>query len=139
MLKRIDHVGVVVENLEEAKRFLSEVLQLPLDRESDATAVLGVKSAFFRCGDADIELIEPVDAEARRERLGGNVKARVEHIAIEVDDVAGTLQALEGFGVRATTDEPIELGARLNVFTRPETSNDVMYQFLQYLDGRGQK
>jgi hypothetical protein len=97
------------------------------------------KTAFFRCGDAEIELIEPVDAEHRRERLGGNIRARVEHIAIEVDDLANAIQALEGMGVRATTDEPIEVGGRLNVFTRPETSGDMMHQFLQYLDGGRQR
>ena len=132
-MKRINHVGVVVANLEEAERFLREVLQLPLDRHVDATDVLGVRTAFFRCGDTEIELIEPVDPEQRRERLGGNVKARVEHIAIEVDDVAGTKQALETQGVRMTTDDPVQIGSRLNVFTRPETSDDVMYQFLQIL------
>lgn len=134
MLKRIDHVGVVVENLEDAKRFLGEVLQLPLDREADLTHVLGARTAFFRCGNTDIELIEPIDATRRRERLGGDVRARVEHIAIEVDDLAGTMRALERLGVRATTDQPLELGGRLNLFTRADTSGDVMYQFLQFLN-----
>lgn len=134
MLKRINHVGVVVANLEDAERFLREVLHLPLDREVDARDVLGVKTAFFRCGDTEIELIEPADPEQRRERLGGDVRARVEHIAIEVDDVAATSRELEAHGVRMTADEPIQIGNRLNVFTRPETSADVMYQFLQILN-----
>lgn len=138
MLRRIDHIGVVVADLEEAKRFMSEVLQLPLDREMDATGVLGVKTAFYRCGDADIELIEPADAEERRKRLGGDVRAKVEHIAIEVDELDGTLQALQALGVRTTTDEPVEVGGRLNAFTRPETTADVMYQFLQFLAPRSQ-
>jgi methylmalonyl-CoA/ethylmalonyl-CoA epimerase len=132
MLKRIDHIGVVVDDLAEAKRFLSDVLQLPLDRESDQTAQLGVKAAFFRCGDTEIELIEPVTPEVRSQRLGDD-KARVEHIAIEVDELGPTMQALEGLGVRVTTDEPLTLGGRVTVFTRPESCDGVMYQFLQYL------
>lgn len=134
MLKRIDHVGVVVADLEQAERFVRDVLQLPLVRETDATAVLGVKTAFFRCGDVDIELIEPVDPEQRRARLGGDVRARVEHIAIQVDDLTSTLRMLDGLGVRITTDAPVEVGGRLNAFTRPETTDDVMYQFLQLPD-----
>jgi methylmalonyl-CoA/ethylmalonyl-CoA epimerase len=132
MLKRIDHVGIVVADLGEAKRFVSEVLQLPLDRENDATGVLGVRTAFFRCGNADVELIEPVDPDERRKRLGGDVRARVEHIAFEVDELPSVLGTLQGLGVRMTTDEPVPVGDRLNAFTRPETTEDVVYQFFQF-------
>lgn len=128
MLKRIDHIGVVVEDLAEARRFL-EALGMEFDRALRVPEK-HVEAAFYRCGNCQIELIELTDDEARRKRLGEGARARIEHIAIEVADLPKTLEALQGLGVR-TDAPPMRLGSRLNVWTVAETSEGVQYQFLQ--------
>lgn len=129
MLKRIDHIGVVVDDLEEARRFLGEDLGLELDRTIEVPEK-HLHAAFYRCGECQIEVIEVHDPQARRERLGDGNRARIEHIAIEVDDLRDTLRALEGLGVRADA-APLPVGRNLNVWTVPETTDGVQYQFLQ--------
>jgi methylmalonyl-CoA/ethylmalonyl-CoA epimerase len=119
-----------VDNLEEAKRFLGEVLGLTLDRELDLPE-RGLKAAFYRCGEADIEVIEVTDPEARKQRLPDGAKARIEHIAIQVDDLHKTLAALSAFGIRTTTAEPVMVGANKNVWTQPDTCDGVQYQFIE--------
>ena len=125
-LKRIDHVGIVVDDLADARRQLEKLLGLPA---VPGVSNVHVSTLYFPCGDVSIEAIEIHDEDARGLRLGTE-KARIEHIAIEVDDVQATLQALEGLGIRATS-QPRESGRTLTFWTVPETSDGMMLQFLQ--------
>src|SRR5207237_9826002 len=83
MLKRIDHVGIVVDDLESAGRLLRDVLGMTLVRSVEIPD-RQLHAAFYRCGETNIELIQLDDPEARAKRLG-NGAARLEHSAIEVD------------------------------------------------------
>jgi methylmalonyl-CoA/ethylmalonyl-CoA epimerase len=127
MLKRLDHVGVIVDDLEEASRFLSG-MGMQHDRDLEIPGRL--KAAFYSCGDAKVEVIEISEPAERAQRLG-SVKARIEHIAIEVDDLTTTVQALEGLGVRTQTKDPIRVGPNINFWTVADTCDGVVYQLLQ--------
>jgi methylmalonyl-CoA/ethylmalonyl-CoA epimerase len=130
MLKRIDHVGVVVDNLSEAREFLS-LLGMTLDHEFD----LGrVGAAFYRCGDAMVELIECRLPDERARRLGES-QARIEHIALEVDDLGETVAEFAKLGVEVTAAEPVTQGDIRSHWTKPESSLGVMYQVFERISG----
>jgi methylmalonyl-CoA/ethylmalonyl-CoA epimerase len=128
MLKRLDHVGIVVDDLTDAKRLLSETLGLTLVREQEVPE-LSRRVAFFQCGDARIEVIEDLDAKAKVRVLDG-ATARIEHVAVEVDDVSSVLAALEGLGVRADSHGILRVGARVNAWTDPSTTDGIVFQLL---------
>ena len=127
VLKRIDHVGVIVDDLEEAKRFLTD-MGLRFDR--DLVLPGRLRAAFYACGDTQIEIIEVDDPAERAERLPEG-KARVEHIAFEVDSLSTTMEALKGLGVDTTFPEPTAVGANLNYWTKADTCDGVMYQLIE--------
>ncbi|MEU2428164.1 MULTISPECIES: VOC family protein [unclassified Streptomyces] len=129
MFKRIDHIGVVVDDIDEAKAFL-ESLGMRLERAQDVPE-RNVRIAFYQCGDGRIELIEPTTEESRRRRLGDGNQARIEHIGVEVDDVPRIIKAVQGLGVEFTTTEPVPVGPNLNAWTRPETSDGMQFQLVQ--------
>jgi methylmalonyl-CoA/ethylmalonyl-CoA epimerase len=130
MLKRSDHVGVVVDNLNEARQFLS-LLGMTLDHEFD----LGrVGAAFYRCGDAMVELIECRLPDERARRLGES-QARIEHIALEVDDLGETVAEFAKLGVEVTAAEPVTQGDIRSHWTKPESSLGVMYQVFERISG----
>jgi catechol 2,3-dioxygenase-like lactoylglutathione lyase family enzyme len=128
MLKRIDHIGVVVDDLATARRFL-ESLGLKHVRDL-AVPERGLHASFYGCGDVAIELIQADDPEANRERLQGERMARIEHIAIEVDDIQGTLDELSGRGIEVT-GAPSKVDSNVSVWTKPETSDGYQLQFMQ--------
>ena len=128
MLKRIDHVGVIVDDLAEAEKFLGEGLGMKKHREIQIPGRLN--AAFYTCGEVQIEVIEVTDPREREGRLGSD-KARMEHIAIEVDDLGRALEALKGLGVKGTTPEPVRIGANLNLWSDPETTDGYQFQFFQ--------
>ena len=127
MLKRIDHVGVIVDDLGQAKSFLTD-LGLQLDR--DLVIPGRLRAAFFTCGETQIEVIEIDEPGERAQRLGDST-ARIEHVAIEVDSLSTTLAALRGLGVETTTADPMAVGANLNYWTRAETCDGVQYQLIE--------
>jgi methylmalonyl-CoA/ethylmalonyl-CoA epimerase len=127
VLKRIDHVGVIVDDLAQAKRFLAD-MGLRFDRDLEIPGRL--RAAFYACGDTQIEVIE-VDEPAERARRLGDGTARVEHIAFEVDGLPATLEALRRLGVETTTAEPMAVGANLNFWTTPESCDGVQYQLIE--------
>jgi methylmalonyl-CoA/ethylmalonyl-CoA epimerase len=125
---RIDHVGVIVDDLDEAKSFLEE-LGMSFKREFAAGDRL--KGAFYSCGEADIEIIEIIEPQERAERLGG-ARAQIEHVGVEVDDLPTAMEALRGLGVAFKSEEPLVVGDTVNVWTTAESCDGIGYQLTQY-------
>lgn len=125
-LNRIDHIGVIVDNLDEACAFVSERFNLEPDQTIDRE---DLRAVFFPCGETRIELLEILEPEARRQRLGDGQSARIEHIAVEVDDVPEALAVLGALGIEA--NGPLQQsGGRETFWTQPSTTDGVMYQFV---------
>jgi methylmalonyl-CoA/ethylmalonyl-CoA epimerase len=130
LFQRVDHIGVIVPDLAEQKRWLGEIFGLPVTRELDLPD-RKIKAAFFGVGGVDVEMIEPQDSEGRRKQLADGNRARIDHIAVEVDDIQAVLKKLAPLGVRTRDPEPRKIGDRLNAWTLPETSGGVCYQLIQ--------
>jgi methylmalonyl-CoA/ethylmalonyl-CoA epimerase len=124
-MRRLDHVGVVVDDLEEAARLL-ESLGLV---ESERAEHDGLRLAFYTAGNAMVEIIEPTDPEIRAKRLG-DARARIEHVAFEIGDVDDALSTLGAIGVEPNAP-PRRLPDRSMFWTDPETSDGIMFQFVQ--------
>ena len=128
LVKRVHHIGVAVADLDRGKELLGTTLGLPLVREHRSTGD-GPSTAFFRCGDVEIELLEHSRPEDRAAWLGGDNLGRIEHIAIEVEDLDATLTALRALGV---TGEPVRPGSLgVSVRTHPDTTTGIVLQLLQ--------
>ena len=89
-----------------------------------------VRTAFFACGDGLIELIEIGDPEARARRLGSET-ARIEHIAIEVGDLAAAASALRATGVGTATPDPVPTGYGPALFTDPASTGGLLLQLVE--------
>lgn len=124
-LKRIDHVGIVVQNLENHAAQLEALgLHLARTNENDQSYAL-----YYACGDASVELIDVRDPETRRTRLPANEQARIEHVAFEVDDLAEVRDLLEQRGIEVTWP-PFPSGTAQMIWTNADSSGGVQYQFL---------
>jgi Glyoxalase/Bleomycin resistance protein/Dioxygenase superfamily len=125
-LKRIDHIGIVVEGFAGPEGLL-EALGLRLGRTNRNDESL---AHHFPCGDTSIELIEVHDPHARRRRLPEGAAAVIEHIAIEVDDLDEVRRTLVARGVEVTWP-PVPSGEAMMIWTDAATSGGVQYQFLR--------
>jgi methylmalonyl-CoA/ethylmalonyl-CoA epimerase len=124
MIKRIDHIGVVVADFGVHVDQL-EGLGLALRREgSDDDSHV----RHYLSGDASIELIDVLDERARSERLGEGEQARIEHIAFEVESLEDVRAVLEGRGVELSWP-PYASASGPMIWTAAATSGGVQYQF----------
>jgi methylmalonyl-CoA/ethylmalonyl-CoA epimerase len=129
MLKRIDHVGILVDDIASVTAFLTS-LGLPL-RSASGVPVQGRRVAVFDCGNCAIEVIEDVDEKAKLANLAGH-KAKIEHVAIEVDDLRSTLEALSPLGVAPNEMGIVASPERETAFTAPKALEGVVCQFVAY-------
>jgi len=127
MLKRIDHVGVVVDDLEQARQFLAAI---GMRHNRDLEIPGRLRASFYACGEVEIEVLEISEPEERSRRLG-SASARIEHIAIEVDSLSKTLMDLTRLGVVPQTNAPVKLDKGLNYWTVAETCDGIVYQLIE--------
>jgi catechol 2,3-dioxygenase-like lactoylglutathione lyase family enzyme len=127
--RRIHHIGIVVDNIEEACEFLSVKLGITVGDVED----LGPgKVAWAPCGDVQLELLEYKDPEYKRKHLGA-ADALIEHIAFHVDDADAEYLKLRDKGIEFR-GLPNSWHDRKTFFTTPESCDGVMYQFREPID-----
>ncbi|MBA3945468.1 MAG: methylmalonyl-CoA epimerase [Herpetosiphonaceae bacterium] len=99
MLKRIDHIGIAVNDLERATAFYGATYGVTAwERIEIPERYMAV--AVTRIGDISLELITPTDPQAAFANYLAEHGEGVHHIAYEVDDIEASLHTLEGRGIR---------------------------------------
>ncbi|MPM28281.1 hypothetical protein SDC9_74801 [bioreactor metagenome] len=102
-IKKIDHIGIVVRNLEAAKRIYGNGLGLLYIRE-EVSDEFHCKIAFFQCGEVLIELIEPTGPGPSRTFLDTHGEG-LHHICYEVEDISEALAGAKA-GLRTSYAAP---------------------------------
>jgi len=85
MIKKIDHIGINVLDLEAAKRKFSEGLGMTLLKEEDL-GEWNCKIAFYDCGGVLIELIQPTGDGMAQTFIDEHGEG-ISHICYEVEDI----------------------------------------------------
>ncbi len=129
-MTRIDHLGIAVNSIQAARGFY-EALGLSVSYE-ETVEHEQVRTAMIPVDDSRIELLEPTSGDSP---VGRFLKKRGEglhHVALHVDDIAGTLRALQARGVRVIS-EKIQVGAggHLYFFVHPSSADGVLLEICQ--------
>jgi methylmalonyl-CoA/ethylmalonyl-CoA epimerase len=105
MTPKINHLAIVVENLDEALYFWRDALGLPLT-STEANPDEQVNIGFLSVGESQIELLQPTDSESGIGRYLAKKGAGMHHICIEVADIEATMQRLRDHQVELINDAP---------------------------------
>ncbi|MQA73404.1 MAG: methylmalonyl-CoA epimerase [Solirubrobacterales bacterium] len=103
-VSRVNHLGVIVDDLEGAIEGFREKLGLSLSKTEVYAGVLDI--AFLPCGDSQIELIHPRDADDPAAQYLREHGPGIQHVALEVDDLEGALAELGERGVDVVGEAP---------------------------------
>lgn len=93
MIKRIDHIGIAVNSIEDAVRLYTDVLGLKV-KEIEIVADQKVKTAIIPVGETKIELIESTDPEGAIAKFIEKKGEGLHHLALEVSDIEAALETL---------------------------------------------
>ena len=128
-LSHIEHIGIAVENLQEAILFYEEVLGLACYAVEEVPDQK-VRTAFFRVGDTKIELLESTDPEGPVGKFIQKKGQGIHHMAFAVEDTQAALQHAESRGVELI-DRTARKGAEgLAIgFLHPRSTFGVLTEF----------
>jgi methylmalonyl-CoA/ethylmalonyl-CoA epimerase len=127
----IEHIGIAVKSLEESIAFYENVLGLPCYAVEEV-ADQKVKTAFFKVGDAKIELLESTDPEGPIGKFIEKKGEGIHHIAFAVEGLADSLKELEGKGVKLIDATPRKGAEGLNIgFLHPKSTFSVLTELCE--------
>ena len=130
-MKKIEHIGIAVSNLESASIIYEKLFGAPAYKKEEVASE-GVKTAFFRCGPNKIELIEATNPESSIAKFIAKKGEGIHHIAFEVDDIQFEISRLKKEGFVVLNEVP-KKGAdnKLVAFLHPKTTNGVLIELCQ--------
>ncbi len=94
MIKKIEHLGIAVNNLDEAIPLYERLLQTTCYK-TESVSSEGVNTAFFQIGEAKIELLEANNQNSPIAKFLSKRGEGFHHIAFEVDDIEEELARLQ--------------------------------------------
>jgi methylmalonyl-CoA/ethylmalonyl-CoA epimerase len=128
---RIDHIAVLVNDLESPLNFWQEALGLELTHIQDVPAELA-QIAFLPTGGSEIELVRPTTQDSGLGRYLEKRGPGMHHICLEVDDIDGMLAQLQEKGVQLINQEPkVNADGRKYAFIHPKSANGVMVELYE--------
>jgi len=131
ILKKINHVAIVVDDIDSALRFWRDGLGMDVTHVEDLEDQK-VVVAFLPAGEAEIELVKPTDENSGVGRFLKKHGPGMHHICFEVDDIVSYLDHLKTKGVRLINDEPvIGAGGKLVAFIHPESTHGVLIELYE--------
>ena len=129
-LKRVDHVGIAVKNLNESVQFYESLGFKATGYE--VVAEQKVKVAFLPCGDSELELLESTEPDGPIARFIEKNGPGIQHIAIRVDDIDKALEELKAKEVRLIDQTPrYGAGNARIAFVHPKATGGVLLELTQ--------
>lgn len=127
MIEKIDHIGIAVESIEEARAFW-EALGLEIEGLEEVPRE-GVRVAFLEVGESRIELLEATREDSPIARFLETRGPGIHHLCLKSDDVRGDDAELRQAGYRVLRDEPTRgAGGCWVQFVHPKSTGGVLLE-----------
>ena len=127
MIGRIDHVGIAVASIDEARR-IYEALGLAVEEIEEVPAE-GVRVAMIRCGESRIELLEATRDDSPIARFLARRGPGVHHLCLASDDVRADDRRLRERGFDVLRPEPTRgAGGCWVQFVHPKSAGGVLLE-----------
>jgi methylmalonyl-CoA/ethylmalonyl-CoA epimerase len=129
-LTKINHVAVVVADIDESLKFWRDALGIAVDHIEDVPSQKS-QVAFLPVGDTEVELVKPTAPDTGAAKFLAERGGGMHHLCFEVDDLPAMLAQLKEKGVRLINEEPIELPGRRMAFVHPKSTGGVLIELYE--------
>ncbi|MBK7853156.1 MAG: methylmalonyl-CoA epimerase [Bacteroidetes bacterium] len=131
MILRIEHLGIAVNDMENANKLFSALLGVP-NYKTETVESEKVSTSFFKVGESKVELLKATDPESPIAKFIAKKGEGIHHVAFEVDDIHSMMTELRNQGFQLLSDEPKQ-GAdnKLICFLHPKSTNGVLVELCQ--------
>ena len=130
MFKKIDHIGIAVNNLDEAME-LYKKLGFEV-KEVEEVAEQKVKVAMLPVGESKIELLEATSKDSAIAKFIEKRGEGIHHIAINVEDIEKALENAKNEGLKLIDEKPrVGAGGKKVAFVHPKSTKGVLLEFVE--------
>ena len=131
MLGRIDHIGVAVEDLDEALELYETRLGMPLQHR-ETVEEQGVEAVLLGVGQGHVELMRPLGPETAVGRFLERNGPGLHHVAYGTDDIEAALEGVRAAGLRLIDERP-RTGIRNSrvAFVHPKSTGGVLTELVE--------
>ncbi|MCB0426394.1 MAG: methylmalonyl-CoA epimerase [Mangrovimonas sp.] len=131
MIKKIEHLGIAVKNLDESNKLFEKLLGVSHYKIEEVESE-GVKTSFFQVGETKIELLEATRLESPIAKFIEKKGEGIHHMAFDVEQIESEIERLTGEGFQVINDSP-KNGAdnKRIVFLHPKTTNGVLIELCE--------
>lgn len=128
MIKKIEHLGIAVKDLNVSIPLYEKLFQTPCYK-TESVESEGVKTAFFQIGESKIELLEASNPDSPIAKFLEKRGAGFHHVAFEVDDIDKEIERLtnEGFQLIHTSPKDGADNKRI-AFLHPKSSDGLLVE-----------
>jgi len=128
---KLHHIGIAVGSLAAARPIFEKLLGKPPDSE-EVVEEQKVRVAMFQTGGSRLELLEATSEDSPIARSVAKRGQGLHHIAVTVEDLAGTLRKLENAGIRLIDREPrCGAGNEQVAFLHPSSTAGVLIELVE--------
>ncbi len=133
MIERIDHIGIAVASIEEARK-LYEALGLAVEAIEEVPTE-GVRVALIPCGESSIELLEPMSDESPIARFLERRGPGIHHLCLGTGDIVADDARLRTAGKQVLRQQPTRgAGGCWVQFVHPKSAGGVLLELSQRPD-----
>ena len=130
-VKQINHVAVVVEDMEKALSFWRDALGMELHGLRDVPSEKS-QVAFLPLPGSEVELVQPTTDDSGIAKYLAKRGPGMHHLCLEVDDIEGMMSQLKSKGVRLINEEPrTAADGKRYAFIHPESTSGVLVELYQ--------
>ncbi len=131
MIKRINHIAIIVPDLDASLAFWRDALGLELSHTEEVASQESIV-AFLSAGESEVELVKPTTDTSGAARFLAKRGPGLHHIALEVGNLEEMLARLKAMGVRLINETPIAAaGGNRAAFIHPESANGVLVELYE--------
>jgi methylmalonyl-CoA/ethylmalonyl-CoA epimerase len=132
---RIDHIGVAVDDLEEAVALYSERLGMPVEHR-ETVEQQGVEAVLLGVGESHVELLRPLGPDTAVGRFLERSGPGIHHVAYGTDDIESALDAARSAGLALIDERPRSgiRGSRV-AFVHPKSTGGVLTELVEAQEG----
>ena len=130
-IKAINHVAVVVEDMEKSLLFWRDALGIQLHELRDVPAEQS-QVAFLPIAGAEVELVMPTTTDSGIAKYLTKRGQGMHHLCLEVDDIDGMMSQLKAKNIRLINEEPrTATDGKRYAFIHPESTGGVLVELYQ--------
>jgi methylmalonyl-CoA/ethylmalonyl-CoA epimerase len=131
VIKKVDHIGIAVKDLDETLKFYEDVLGIKA-QGNEVIEEQKVRVAFLPIGDTEIELLESTEENGPVSKFIEKKGEGIQHIAYKVDDIDKAIEEMKSKGIRMIDEKPrYGAGGAKIAFLHPKSTFGVLIELCE--------